>query len=153
MLENLLLGVAYWLVRQGEGWQGGFAVAPLPSILNVFSGERRRRKREEGDGGEALRAQEAGLIPISWRGANVHAIYCMTASHISINPRHKAGNRKGGAEGAEGECWCVERKKEEWENKKLGERCNREKRSEILLKLHMQKPEMDARTTEPVQII
>lgn len=103
--------------------------------------------------GEALRAQEAGLIPISWRGANVHAIYCMTASHISINPRHKAGNRKGRAEGAEGECWCVERNKEKWENKKLGERCNREKRSEILLKLHMQKPEMDARTTEPVQII
>lgn len=98
-MENLLLGVAYWLVRQGEGWQGGFAVAPLPSILNVFSGERRRRKQEEGDGGEALRAQEAGLIPISWRGANVHAIYCMTASHISINPRHKAGNRKGGLKG------------------------------------------------------
>lgn len=47
-MENLLLGVAYWLVRQGEGWQGGFAVAPLPSILNAFSGE---EEEEEAGGG------------------------------------------------------------------------------------------------------
>lgn len=65
-----------------------------------------------GGEGEALRAPGAGLIPISWRGANVHAIYCMTASHISINPLHEAGNRGGGAAGPTGS-ECVQIRREE----------------------------------------
>lgn len=76
----------------------GFAALHGP-YLTFFQVKRRRRWEEVesySERGEALKAQEAGLIPISWWGANVHSIYCMTASHISINPLHKPGNRKGG---------------------------------------------------------
>lgn len=82
---------------------------------------------KEGRGGEA---QEASLIPISWRGANVHAIYCMTASHISINPLHEAGNRKGGAEGPRA-CvlLCVkERRKETGKEMRESKQRSRRKR-------------------------
>lgn len=46
------------------------------------------------------------MIPISWRGANVHAIYCMTASHISINPYTRRETERGGCR-TDGERVCV----------------------------------------------
>ena len=123
-----------------EGRLSPWLRCPPRSILNVFSGEEEEVGRvprvtvREGRGEEALRAQEAGLIPISWRGANVHAIYCMTDSHISINPLHKMGKLKRVLR-ARSVC-AVACKKGRWkggrkgwrkgvtENKDLGERCN-----------------------------
>lgn len=32
---SLLLGMEDWLVHQGEGWQGGFTVASLPSTVHT----------------------------------------------------------------------------------------------------------------------
>lgn len=90
--EKLLLEEAYRLrVKDGREvlqW------LHCPQYLTFFFQVKRRLT------GEALWAQEAGVISISWQGANVHAIYCMTASHISINPWHRAQSREGRAEGA-----------------------------------------------------
>lgn len=67
------------------------------------------------------------MIPISWRGANVHAIYCMTASHISINPYTRRETERGGCR-TDGERVCVGvcKSGERKQGRKQGSRANKE---------------------------
>lgn len=66
--------------------------------------------------GKVLGGDKEGFITILWRGADVHAIYCMTASHISINLLLKVGNDRRGNE-AETLCVLVHLSKKKGERK------------------------------------
>lgn len=114
------------------------AGSPPRFILNGSSGEEEavggglQSQRARGGEGEALRAPGAGLIPISWWGANVHAIYCMTASRISINPLHEAGNREGGLQGRQEPrvCGCVQIRRGNKEGNKEAEQTKKWEKDE-----------------------
>lgn len=62
MLENPLLGMADWLMHQGEGWQGGFAALHGPH-LTVF--QMKSRSRE--DGGKRATVKEGKSLE-EWGG-------------------------------------------------------------------------------------
>lgn len=120
-----MLGMADWLVHQREGWQGGFAVASLPSTVHTlgfsffFFGE------EEEVGGNSERGEKRRSVKSTRSRLDSHLVAGSQCPcyllHDSLPYLHQsptqAGEQEGGLEGREGqrELVCVnkERGKEE----------------------------------------
>lgn len=87
---------------------------------------KRRGTLEAYSKGKVLRGDEEGFITILWQGADVHAIYCMTASHISINLLQTVGNDRRGSEGRDTVCIGTSKQEKRRKERKADRRGNKQ---------------------------